>query len=379
MKKLNNILGIFCCMFALLSCDSDRDSNPVLQTPTSFVLNVPPYATAVYDLKNSETLELTTSQPDFGFTAATSYSVQISTKGSFDEATGDVPNYVTLPTAYTTARMDVDATELAVAIVGLLGITDEADYPIMPIKLYIRLKASPTASKNMEVLSNIIELPQILGYFALDAMTLPENMYIIGSINDWNWANSYAMIQTHSNPGKLWSVQYFPAGAEIKFNSNQAWDGGDIGYAEDCFSQSSIALAGLDDSGGNIKINNAGWYIVVVTATVEGRSYKYNIEFLPPNVYLFGGTNGGDWEAKEANLFTVPADGTGDFVSPAFKASDELRMCIVLDGIDWWKTEFIILGGKIAYRATGDDQDRVQVTAGQKAYLNFLTGVGYIK
>ncbi len=75
-----------------------------------------------------------------------------------------------------------------------------------------------------------------------------------------------------------------------------------------------------------------------------------------------------------SNLFTVPADGSGDFVSPAFAADAELRMCIRLDGIEWWKTEFIFFDGKIAYRAAGNDQERVNVSAGQKAYLNFLTG-----
>ena len=62
--------------FVFASCDDDRNSNPTLQNPTKFVLNTPAYAeSAVYDLENSSSVELTCSQPDYGFTAATVYSV----------------------------------------------------------------------------------------------------------------------------------------------------------------------------------------------------------------------------------------------------------------------------------------------------------------
>jgi hypothetical protein len=378
MKKSTIIMtALSVLLFA--SCESDRDSNPVLGLPSSFVLNLPAYAsTAVYDLKNTETVELTTTQPDYGFTAATTYSVQVSVSGQFTESTSDIPNYVTLPSSYSTAKMQVSASEIAVALVSLLGVTDEADYPKDPMPLYIRLKASLADHKASDVFSNAIELPKVLGYFALEPLLLPEVMYIVGSINDWDWTKSFEMVATHSNPGKLWSVQYFPAGAEIKFNTNKAWDGGEFGYAEGRFPDASVAYAQIEDAGGNIKINRAGWYIVVVTTEMEGRDFKYTVEFLAPNVYLIGETVGG-WDILDANLFSVPSDGTGEFVSPAFGASNELRMCIKLDGIDWWKSEFIILGGKIVYRATGDDQERVSVSQGQKAYLNFLTGSGYVK
>jgi hypothetical protein len=54
-------------------------------------------------------------------------------------------------------------------------------------------------------------------------------------------------------------------------------------------------------------------------------------------------------------------------------------MCIKLADIDWWKSEFIILGGKIEYRGTGEDQERAMGNAGQKAYLNFIDNKGAIK
>ena len=47
--------------------------------------------------------------------------------------------------------------------------------------------------------------------------------------------------------------------------------------------------------------------------------------------------------------------------------------------IDWWKMEFIILGGKIEYRGTGGDQTRVSANAGEHVYLNFSDNTGRIQ
>jgi len=41
--------------------------------------------------------------------------------------------------------------------------------------------------------------------------------------------------------------------------------------------------------------------------------------------------------------------------------------------------EFIVLDGKIVYRGNGGDQERVSVSEGQKAYLNFTDGTGVFK
>ena len=80
MKKISNIL--LAVTFALplfTACETDNDSNPILNEPDTFTLNTPAYAANnVYDLKNAQTVELTCSQPDYGFPAATTYTVQAS-------------------------------------------------------------------------------------------------------------------------------------------------------------------------------------------------------------------------------------------------------------------------------------------------------------
>ena len=78
MKKLSILATLFVGLFLTASCDSDRDSNPTLGQPSTFVLNTPAIADATYDLDHAETFKLTTSQPDYGYTAATTYYIQAS-------------------------------------------------------------------------------------------------------------------------------------------------------------------------------------------------------------------------------------------------------------------------------------------------------------
>ena len=66
------------------------------------------------------------------------------------------------------------------------------------------------------------------------------------------------------------------------------------------------------------------------------------------------------------------------FVSPAFIASDNVRMCVKLDGVDWWKTEFVIkTDGQLDYRAGGNYQAEVTVKQNQKCFINFTYSYGY--
>ena len=198
-------------------------------------------------------------------------------------------------------------------------------------------------------------------------------LYMTGSAYDWGgtW-NQF--IPVNESDGAFWGMYYFHSGDEIKFAPQADW-GGDFGFS-DAISQSSIERAGLENNGGNIKVNNAGWYLVYVSV-INGENI---VEFEEPAVYLIGNTIGG-WDADmEVAKFEVPADADGEFVSPAFVEAGEVRAYVSLPQVsDWWKAEFMVFDGKIEYRGNGGDQDRVSGEAGQKLYLNFGEGTGSIK
>jgi hypothetical protein len=366
------------------ACETEGD-RPVALTPNSFVLNTPIYVSGVYDLRNTETIQLTCSQPEYGFTAATTYRVQIATSNSFAD-------FATLPTAYNRAKIDVNATDMALALIGLLGVTDEADFPTEPFPVYVRLSAELSDGSH-QVLSNIIELPRVKSYFALDPMVMPENMYIIGNVaGAWNWDAATEMVPFNGTPGKFWAIQYLGQdgdgnNAEIKFNTAKAWDGGEFGMRTADIDDASRTLAGISGED-NIVIGNPGWYIVAVTTEISGRDYIYHVQFLAPNVYLTGPVSGG-WDTfDEPRLFTVPALSLGadaDFVSPAFvgasagESDGGVRACIGLVLGEWWRSEFMVFNGTLVYRGNDSDQERVTGSVGQKLYINFTKKTGRIE
>lgn len=158
MKKMIYLFILVFSLSTLVAC-SDDEGTPVFTEPTEFVLNVPKYASGIYDLKNTATIQLTCSQPDYGFTAATRYTVEIALDQAFEKN-------ATLDTKYSTAKMEVDAQEVAVAISNLLGVNED-EFPKAPIPLYVRLTASALTDNKSEIAgstitSNIIELPQVL-------------------------------------------------------------------------------------------------------------------------------------------------------------------------------------------------------------------------
>ena len=164
---------------------------------------------------------------------------------------------------------------------------------------------------------------------------------------------------------------YLAEGEQFKFAPQAGW-GNDFGYTGTTIND--VAGAGIISSAdGNLVAGKAGWYLLHVT---NGTDRVF--EVLEPNVYLIGDA-AGEWNIDASHKFTVPATKDGEFVSPAFAKDAELRMCVSIDPDGWWKTEFIVANGKIDYRGKGGDQARLNVSAGQKAYLNFTTGAAEVK
>lgn len=378
MKKQSILAIALMGMLTFSACETDRDSNPVFQEPTEFLLNTPASVNMVYDLEKSKTLELTCSQPDYGYTAPAIYSVEVSLNEDFSDS-------IMLETKYTTAKMNVDASEIALAMTNMAvaaGKT-EADFPLTAT-LYVRATATikgATASHGT-ITSNQIILPSVKTAFALPPVTLPEHIYMIGDFCGWNWGNALDMVPVFDNNGVFWRLVYMPENSGFKINQEMKWDGGEVGFGgaevKDNYE------AGAKDAGGNIGITKGGWYLIIVRTALEGRNTKYTVEINEPAVWLIGGTvaDGGKWdECMEGWKFTVPATADADFVSPAFAADapEGPRAYVKVEGYDWWKSEFMVFDGKLEYRATQGDLDRVSTKAGQKMYINFTNGTGKIE
>lgn len=392
-KILKSALLLLCTVCFFTACSDDNDENPTVKKPTTFHLNTPALAAnGVYDLANSKTIELTCSQPDYGYPAVTKYTVEVATSA-------DMSDVKSMATTFTTAKMEVNAAELASLLTDLhvaKGMKEE-QFPITA-PVYIRVKAVQTTADGHEIegtsiTSNVITLNKVYLIFSLPPVKTPEKLFLVGNFNKWSWDSALEMTPVHSAPHIFWHLVYIDGQGEsagIKFNSEKAWNGNDIGFDKIKINPASEKGSDIISVKGNIGSSKAGWYLMIVECTVEGRDVKYNVSFNNPNVYLQGlCTASAGWDLIPENLFTVPATADGEFVSPAIgntvsggptDGDPGVRICVKIPDTDWWKSEFIIYDKKIAYRGTGGDQTpRVAGTAGQKVYLNFTNETGEIK
>lgn len=261
--------------------------------------------------------------------------------------------------------VEISGEQYLTALTALGKASDEA------CNVEIRVKATVTGVQNPYI-SNVVAYSLTVNTGA----ELPTNIYINGSFNDgWNWAstNIKQMIPVNSHPGIFWGIYYFDANAEIKFSPVKDW-AGDFGSAD----QNAHGYGSVAVGGNNLKIANAGFYQIVITCTLsaDGKSVEKQIELFEPKVYLMGDGAPDKWNTSATNAFTLQGD---IYVSPAQTADNAIRMCIKLDGCEWWQTEFNVYDGKIVYRGTGGDQAAVQGTAGQIVKLNFKDNTGVIE
>ena len=371
------------CLFT--ACSDDRDSNPTLVKPTTFVLNTPAIANSNVDLAHSSAIVLTCTQPDYGFPAATTYTVTVATNE-------DMSDGVQLSTKSTSARIELDAQEVASTLTQIKvdGGATEAEFP-MNIPVYFQAEAVMTttngdALEDTRIKSNVVKLNTVELEFSLPPVLLPENIYLIGKFCEWNWDNCVAMAPVYDTNDTFWHLVYIDESG-IKFNTNKAWDGGEVGFAGITINEASELGAEIVEGGGNIASSNPGWYLMIVKVVLDGRDLKYDVTFNRPEVWLMGTvTPGANFDEKEAGcMFEVPATADGEFISPAFahdvSGDGGVRAYVKIEGYDWWKSEFIVGldGDKISYRGKGGDQKRVDGKAGQKMYLNFTTDTGKIE
>lgn len=170
-----------CAALVMASCSLDRD--PVLQTPTTFVLNVPAMQDQYIELKSGNTLELVASQPDYGYSAVADYMAEMSLTQDFSESKE------LEPVDSHQARMVLNQNDIALGICELAGVTDEETFNekfpggMKPMTVYFRAKCSLDGVEGSSITSNVVSYNQLLGYFAVP---VPGYIYLVGSPEGWS-------------------------------------------------------------------------------------------------------------------------------------------------------------------------------------------------
>ncbi len=227
MKKIiKSTLFALCGICLFTACEEDRDSNPTIVQPTTFVLNTPAYASSVIDLENTEYIGLTWTQPNYGgFPVAADYIPQVSLTGKFtvssaeedaDESGQTVCDYVELSTAATTCDMQLDKNLLAAAMSKIAKWKSSDDVPAQQ-EVYIRMKSE--FSGMQPVYSNTIKLTVIPIY--AEVASYAEFIYMMGNFNGWS---SPVELRSPNMDGVYQCYNWIDGGFKFKPNKDD-WNG----------------------------------------------------------------------------------------------------------------------------------------------------------
>lgn len=264
------------------ACSDDRDSNPVLQQPDSFVLNTPAYAEQAIDLQNSQTVNLTWSQPNYGgFPVAVEYTVEVSATNEWttpytaevaDDSGETQCDYYAFENVFTTCKAELSAQDLAKAIVVICNYDSEEDIPADGQEVYARVKANTAGAK--EVVSNVVKFLVTPYYIELKPAD-PVLWYMVGNCigsNDWdNGTGSVGtgLIPLLPQPGAdvdangntvLIYAGYFPAGGQFKFVRDPgSWDT-QMNYTN--IVENGANVTDEDGDNHNIGIPDDGYYYI---------------------------------------------------------------------------------------------------------------------
>ena len=316
---IKSALLLLCTIGLFTACNDDREHNPTIQQPKTFVLNTPAYATSLVDLATSSSMTFTWSQPAYGFPAVATYQVQISANntwtkdiqaGEIDAQKKPVGDYKTFDEEYTTVKAELSATDIATALEQITHYAQNA-VPATQ-KMYVRVRA---AFAGDTILSNTVTV-NVAPYYVELKDAAPVEWYLVGScIGNGTWANNgmanvgqslmpLYMIDGQeydrkTGTGKISYTGFFPAGGQFKLIKEPGSWGTQIDY--DKFTNVNGNSNFDKSSDGNVIIQTAGYYTVTVdtkasTASITpytGSTTQYAAVFLAGDHNSWNVTSGG--------------------------------------------------------------------------------------
>lgn len=371
------MLAVVAVSPALMSCSDDNDSNPTLTVPETFELNIPSLAeNNVYDLPKSESINLTTSQPDYGgWPASVTYAVQVS-------LTEDMAEFSELPTTSTRTNFSVTGSEMNQAVLDLYRAQNgDADPDYAPMTVYLRLRAflADVGANYGEVLSNTVAITALV-YDAPSDATLPTELYVCGGSIADAWATWKPLAPVYEKEGRFYTMVY---------NNNDGFKFGTkpnewLGYGNITEFDDKADCGISTDNDGNIVLGAAGWYVLEFISKIVGNDIQYTLVVAPGKAAVIGD----GIESWDGSYMTAPATKDGLWESVPFTASGELRAYIEVPGEDWWRTEFTIYEGALYFRTMDIPTNwatdlgaeySVQVQPTQKLYVNFDKNTAEVK
>ncbi|MBR5715434.1 MAG: SusF/SusE family outer membrane protein [Bacteroidales bacterium] len=311
---------------AFISCDKDDESNPILVSPAegSFIVNTPVYGSSQIDLKTSNAVAMSWSQPQFTNPSApviANYQVQVSSTGSFTKAFDELAedntgaDYFPLEEVYTSCTAEISATAIDKALEMLNGWDASSPAFTDGATVYARVLAfvqNASFEKLAAVASNVVNFNVLPYYIELKAAD-PDIWYLIGGdIGDGKWTSdmptsSYPMhtvadyeYDAKTGTGLItWTGYLAGNGFKLKHTLDswdEQWGQGD----------SFGSFVKNDGGSGNITVPEAGYY----TITLNTEKDELTIEKYEGEARVFTGmciaghfNEWGDTEMKPVHTY----------------------------------------------------------------------------
>lgn len=219
MKKLNIFAYCLAGMLAFSSCQDDRDDNPTILHPETFTLNAS--AETVYDLQNIETIDWTCDVPDYGYSAAVTYSVQINKDNNWVDAEGEnAASYVTLEATYSTNQLKISAAEMDRSLIILNEWFDAETFPTTEQTVFVRIMSSISTVSGYEAYSEPVEI-RYLPYY-MEVSLEPKTMYVVGDHNGWAANDDAPRLIATDEAGMIFHG-YAQLNTQFKFMTTDSW------------------------------------------------------------------------------------------------------------------------------------------------------------
>ena len=281
MKKLNILFIVLLSLIGFSSCEDAKDpiiNSGALDGSLTFKLNQTRYTNSTYELTDANSTlnmdSLTCVQPNYGFTAAVTYTAQVCFDANF--AAG---KFQSLPTTVNGEKVGINVKELDIAIIALYG--GSLPDPIVKKDIYVRLVANVSGATSTPLVttptvkslySNSVVMnikPYVLPLFPYTEVS-PRLWYIVGL--GGNWDNSVAglgssLVPLSLSAGKKYNLNgdgefkytgYFKASDGFKLLRN-------IGdWANDLWGMTGSNY--VHNGGGNITVPSDGYYTITLNS-----------------------------------------------------------------------------------------------------------------
>lgn len=246
MKKILSLALMVLGGFAMLtSCSTDNDSNPTIKSPTKFSINESPVADQYIQLAQDNNVNLTWSQPDYGYNAFATYQIQVGLvkdgQVTWYEKDGQ-PKY--LATTYTVCNANISGEEISEVLCAIDGFKYAEDYVSQGYReVAFRVYSSINTSMKAEVAGTGILSDNYVTFrhmAAYNAIKSPGYIYLVGNCTDWQTPNAgntehYSAWRLFEKDDEIGSKVYYgtfelPAGAQFRFyRALTGWDQDSMG------------------------------------------------------------------------------------------------------------------------------------------------------